>query len=60
MIEEKHKAHKEAKTKTNFTSKTSNRKIGDDSEIVIHTVRNKSDKRKTAIFKGILPDIYNI
>ena len=57
--EEKQKTQKETKTKTNFTSKTSNRKIGDDSEIVIHTVRNKSDKKKTAVFKGILPDSDN-
>ena len=44
------------KTKTNFTSKTSNKKIGDDSSIVIHSVRNKIQKRKTAKFEGIQPN----
>jgi serine/threonine protein kinase len=43
------------KTKTNFTSKTSNyKKSGDDSSIVIHSIKNnKGSKRKTAKFEGI-------
>ena len=45
---------KETRTKTYFTSKASNKKIGDDSSIVIHTARKK--KRKTAMFKGIEPN----
>ena len=44
---------KETRTKTYFTSKASNKKIGDDSSIVIHTARKK--KRKTAMFQGIEP-----
>ena len=46
---------KETKTKTNFTSKTSNKKIENDTSIVIHNVKNKQ-KRKTAMFAGIQPD----
>ena len=47
---------KEAKTKTNFTSKTSNRKLENESSIVIHNVRNKNKKRKSAMFVGMQPD----
>ena len=45
---------KDTKTKTNFTSKTSTKKIGEDSSIVIHTFR--SSKRKSAMYKGLQPD----
>ena len=59
QIEEKQKTPKETKTRTNFTSKTSNKKIGDDSEIVIHTFKNRNGKRKTAMFQSIQPDSDN-
>ena len=46
---------KETKNKTNFTSKTSNnKKIRDDSSIVIHSIKN--NKRKSAKFEGIQPN----
>lgn len=48
---EKEGQERETKTKTHFTSKTSNKKIGDDSPIVIHPTKKNS--RKSAIFKGI-------
>ena len=51
--EEKEK-DKEIKTKTNFTSKNSTKKIVDDSPVVIHSVRKS--KRKSAIFQGIQPN----
>ena len=51
--EEKEKT-KDTKTKTNFTSKTSTKKMGDDSSIVIHNIRNT--KRKSAKFVGIQPN----
>ena len=51
--EEKEK-DKEIKTKTNFTSKNSTKKIVDDSAIVIHSVRKS--KRKSAMFQGIQPN----
>ena len=55
--EEKIKSQeKEPKTKTNFTSKTSNRKLENESSIVIHNVRNKNKKRKSAMFVGMQPD----
>ena len=45
------------KTKTNFTSKTSNyKKSGGDSSIVIHSFRNNKEKRKTAKFEAIQPN----
>ena len=45
------------KTKTNFTSKTSNyKKSGDDSSIVIHSIRNNKGRRKTAKFEAIQPN----
>ena len=59
QIEKKQKTPKETKTRTNFTSKTSNKKIGDDSEIVIHTFKNRNGKRKTAMFQSIQPDSDN-
>ena len=51
--EEKEK-DKEIKTKTNFTSKNSTKKIVDDSPVVIHSVRKS--KRKSAMFQGIQPN----
>ena len=57
--EEKDKNPKETKTKTNFTSKTSNKKIEDDTEIVIHSVKSKFGNRKSAMFHGIFPDTDN-
>ena len=48
---EKEGQERETKTRTHFTSKTSNKKIGDDSPIVIHPTKKNS--RKSAIFKGI-------
>jgi serine/threonine protein kinase len=51
--EEKEK-DKEIKTKTNFTSKNSTKKIVDDSPVVIHNVRKS--KRKSAMFQGIQPN----
>jgi serine/threonine protein kinase len=51
--EEKEKDN-EIKTKTNFTSKTSTKKIVDDSPVVIHNVRKS--KRKSAMFQGIKPN----
>jgi cell division protein FtsW (lipid II flippase) len=53
--ENKEEAKDKNKTKTNFTSKTSNyKKSGDDSSIVIHSIKNnKAAKRKTAKFEGI-------
>ena len=56
-IEQKEKENgKESKTRTNFTSKTSNKKLGDESSIVIHNVRGKPRKRKSAMFEGIQPN----
>lgn len=51
--EEKEKDN-EIKTKTNFTSKNSTKKIVDDSPVVIHSVRKS--KRKSAMFQGIQPN----
>ena len=54
--ENKEEAKDKNKTKTNFTSKTSNyKKSADDSSIVIHSIKNnnKGSKRKTAKFEGI-------
>ena len=54
--ENKEEAKDKNKTKTNFTSKTSNyKKSGDDSSIVIHSIKNNNNgsKRKTAKFEGI-------
>ena len=56
IAKEKEEKEKESKTKTNFTSKTSNRKLGDDTSIVIHNVKNKIKKRKSAMFEGIQPN----
>ena len=48
---------KENKTKTDLTSKTSNKKIGEDTSIVIHNIKSKKNKRrKSAKFIGIQPD----
>ena len=48
---------KESKNKTNFTSKTSNKKVEDDTSIVIHAIKNnRGNKRKTVKFEGIQPD----
>ena len=48
---------KENKTKTDLTSKTSNKKIGEDTSIVIHNIKCKKNKRrKSAKFIGIQPD----
>ena len=53
----KEKDKKETKNKTNFTSKTSNKKIEEDTSIVIHSIRNgHNTKRKTAKFIGIEPN----
>ena len=56
IAKEKEEKEKESKTKTNFTSKTSNRKLGDDTSIVIHNVKNRIKKRKSAMFEGIQPN----
>ena len=48
---------KEKKTKTDLTSKTSNKKNGEDTSIVIHNIKSKKNKRrKSAKFIGIQPD----
>jgi serine/threonine protein kinase len=48
---------KENKTKTDLTSKTSNKKNGEDTSIVIHNIKSKKNKRrKSAKFIGIQPD----
>ena len=48
---------KENKTKTDLTSKTSNKKNGGDTSIVIHNIKSKKNKRrKSAKFIGIQPD----
>ena len=48
---------KENKTKTDLTSKTSNKKNGEDTSIVIHNIKSKKNKRrKSANFIGIQPD----
>ena len=48
---------KENKTKTDLTSKTSNKKNGEDTSIVIHNIKSKKNKRrKSAQFIGIQPD----
>ena len=53
--ENKNERKKDKKgTKTHTTSKTSNKKFGDDS-VVIHNLK-RNNPRKSAIFKGILPD----
>ena len=54
--EENKNKETKTKTKTNFTSKTSNKKIADDSSIVIHSVKGKSGRRKTAKFEAIQPN----
>ena len=59
LIEENKTNRKKEKrgTKTNVTSKTSTKKIGDDS-IIIHNIRS-SNFRKSARFRGLLPDSGN-
>ena len=52
---ENNEAKSKKGTKTNITSKTSTKKIEDNS-IVIHNSRNSYSKRKSARFKGIVPD----
>ena len=48
---------KENKTKTDLTSKTNNKKNGEDTSIVIHNIKSKKNKRrKSAKFIGIQPD----
>ena len=54
--EENKNKETKTKTKTNFTSKTSNKKIADDSSIVIHSVKGKSGRRKTAKFEAMQPN----
>ena len=52
---ENNEAKSKKGTKTNITSKTSTKKIEDNS-IVIHNSRNSYSKIKSARFKGIVPD----
>ena len=54
IAKENEEKDKEIKTKTNFTSKNSTKKIVDDSPVVIHSVRKS--KRKSAMFQGIQPN----
>ena len=56
--EDEENKNKETKTKkkTNFSSKTINKKIADDSSIVIHSVKGKSGRRKTAKFEAMQPN----
>ena len=52
---ENNEAKSKKGTKTIITSKASTKKIEDNS-IVIHNLRNNYSKRKSARFKGIVPD----